>query len=77
MYQEYTPWLAFQNAIVDLPIRVKGNLKQTSGNSLSPSDRRARNKDIDPASQRLLTEVKLRTYVMQAIRWCVSGVSYV
>ena len=33
-------------------------MKHTSGNSLSPSG--AQNKDIDAASQTLLTEVKLR-----------------
>ena len=39
--------------IVDLSIRLKGN----SGNSLSPL---VQNKDLDAASQTLLTEVKLR-----------------
>ena len=42
-----------KKAIVDLPIRLKGN----SGNSLSPL---AQNKDLDAASQTLLTEAKLR-----------------
>ena len=31
---EYALWLACQGAIVDLPIRLKGNSKHTSGNSL-------------------------------------------
>ena len=56
MYQDLsTPhdW-PVKKAIVDLPIRLKVN----SGNSLSPLE--AQNKDLDAASQTLLTEVKLR-----------------
>jgi len=45
-------------AIVDLPIKIKGNLICNSGNSLSLLG--AQNKDIGTASQMLLTEVKLR-----------------
>ena len=48
-----------KNVIVDLPIRIKGNSKRTSGNSLSPLEEQ--NKDIDAASQTLLVEVKIRT----------------
>ena len=44
--------------IVDSPIRIRGNPKRTSGNSLSPLG--AENKDTSAASQTLLTEVKLR-----------------
>ena len=44
--------------IVDLPIRLKGNLKLISGNSLSPL--RAQNKDFSATLQTLLTKVKLR-----------------
>ena len=47
-----------KKAIVNLPIRMKGNWKRTSGNSLSPLG--AQNKDIGAASQMLLIEVKLR-----------------
>ena len=54
---------------------MKGNLKRTTGNSLSPLV--TQNKDIGAAWQTLLTEVKLRLHVMQAIRWCDSGVSCV
>ena len=46
-----------RNPIVDLPIRMKGNLKRTSGNSLSPLG--AQNGDFGAAS-RILIEVKLR-----------------
>ena len=42
--------------IVDLPIRIRGNSKRTSGNSLSPLG--AQNEDIGTAPQTLLTEVK-------------------
>ena len=45
-------------AIVDLPIKVKGNWKCSSGNSLSPLG--AQNKNISAISQMLLTKVKLR-----------------
>ena len=41
--------------IVDLPIRLKGNSKRPSGNSLSPLG--AKNKDLVPASQMLLAWV--------------------
>ena len=47
-----------KNPIVDLPIRLKGNTKRTSGFLLSPLG--AQNKDIGAASQTLLAEVKLR-----------------
>ena len=47
-----------KKAIVDLPIKMKGNWKYISGNSLSL--RGAQNKDIGAALQTLLTEVKLR-----------------
>ena len=46
------------HCIVDLPIRMKGNSKCTSSNSLSPAG--AQNKDIGAALQTLLTEFKLR-----------------
>ena len=48
----------FKKAIVNLSIRRKGDLKRTTGNSLSPLVNQ--NKDIGAASQTLLTEVKLR-----------------
>ena len=47
-----------KKAIVNLPIRMKGNSKRTSGNSLNPLG--AQNKDLAAASQTLLNEVKLR-----------------
>ena len=46
-----------KNAIVDWPIRVKGNSKHSSGNSLSLL--RAQNKDLGISSQTILTRVKL------------------
>ena len=58
MYQDLSTrhdWPA-QKAIVDLPIRMKGNSKLISGNSLSPLG--AQNKDVGAGSQTLLTEVK-------------------
>ena len=62
MYQDLSTrhdW-PVKKAIVDLPIRLKGNSKHTSGNSLSPLG--TQNKDIGAASKTLalLTEVKLR-----------------
>ena len=47
-----------EEVIVDLPIKMKGNSKRTSGNSLSPLG--AQNKKIGASSQTLLTEFKLR-----------------
>ena len=47
-----------KNATVDLPIRLKANMKCISGNLLSPWW--TQNKDIGAASQMLLTKVKLR-----------------
>ena len=46
-----------KKATVHLPIRLKGNSKRISGNSLSPLG--AQNKDISTASQTLLTNVRL------------------
>ena len=60
MYQDLSKrhdW-PVKKGIVDLPIRMKGNSKRISGNSLSPL--RAQNKDLGVASRTLLTEVKLR-----------------
>ena len=48
----------FKKAIVELPIRLKGNTRRPSGNSLSLLA--AHNKDLGAASQKLPTEVKLR-----------------
>ena len=59
MYQDLTThhdW-PFKKAIVDLPIRLKGNWKPTSSNSLSLLG--AQNKDLSTASQMLLTMVRL------------------
>ena len=46
-----------KDALVYLPIRLKGNLKHTSGNSLCLLG--AQNRDISAASQMLLTRVRL------------------
>ena len=57
MYQDLSTrhdWPVKQ-AIVDLPIKMKGNSNRSSGNSLSPSG--AQNKDVNAASQTLLTDV--------------------
>ena len=55
-------------AIVDLPIKMKGNSKRTSENSLSPL--RTQNKDIGvDVSQTLLTEVKLRLLRRLCFAW--------
>ena len=43
--------------LVDLPIRMKGNSKCISGNSLNPLE--AQNKELGVASQTLLTEAEL------------------
>ena len=59
MYQDLSTrhdW-PVRNPIVDLSIRMKGILKRTSGNSLSPLG--AQNGDFGAAS-RILIEVKLR-----------------
>lgn len=47
-----------RKAIVNLPVRLKGNLKYISSNLLSPLG--AENKDISAALQTLLTGVRLR-----------------
>ena len=47
-----------QEAFVDMPIKMKGNSKRTSGNSLSPLG--AQNNGIGAAAQTSLTDVKLR-----------------
>ena len=47
-----------KKAIIDLPIRLKGNLKRTSGNWFNPLG--SHNKHLGAASQALLTWVKLR-----------------
>ena len=47
-----------EKVIVNLPIRLKRNLKSISGSSLSQLG--AKNKDIRAASQTLLTGVRLR-----------------
>ena len=59
-------WLV-KNAIVDLPIRLKGNSKRVSSNSLSPLG--AQNNDIGAASQTLVTEVKLHLRCRLIIAW--------
>ena len=59
MYQDLSTrndW-PVKKAVVDLPIRMKGNSKRTSGNSLNPLE--AQNKDLD-ASQTSLIGVKFR-----------------
>ena len=52
-----------KNAIINLQIRMKGNLKRTSSNSLNPSG--AQNRDLGAASQMLLTKLRLN-YVCDA-----------
>ena len=47
-----------KNDIVEMPIKMKGNSKRTSGVSLSPLG--AQNEDLGAALQTLLTEVSLR-----------------
>ena len=69
MYQDLSTrhdWLV-KNAIVDLPIRLKGNSKRISGNSLSPLG--TQNSDIAAAWQTLVTEVKLRLRRRLIIAW--------
>ena len=46
-----------KKSIVNLPIRMKGNLKRISGNLLSLL--KSQNKDLGAASQMLLMVVKL------------------
>lgn len=59
MYQDLSTRhdLPVEEVIVDLPIRVKENLKRISGNFLSPLG--PENKDIGASSQTLVTDVKL------------------
>ena len=45
--------------LLKLPVKMKRNSKRTSGNSLSPLDMRAQNKDLGAACQTVLTGVKL------------------
>ena len=52
-----------KNAIVDLSIRLKGNLKHISGNLLSLLE--AQNKDISAASQTVLIRDRLHLCMMQ------------
>ena len=54
-----------EEAIINLPIKMKGNLKHTSGDLKSLL--RAQSNDISTASQMLLTNVKLHL-------WCKLGV---
>ena len=49
-----------KKAIVELPVRMKGNWKCISENSLNPLG--AQNRDLPPALQTLLTEVKLHLW---------------
>ena len=59
MYQDLTThhdW-PIKKAIVDLPIRLKGNWKPNSSNLLSLLG--AQSKDLSTASQMLLTRVRL------------------
>ena len=51
----YHGW-SFKNPIVNLPIKMKGNSKYTSGKLLSPLG--AQNEDISAALQMSLTKVK-------------------
>ena len=55
-----------EKAIVDLPIKMKGNSKRTPGNSLSPLA--AQYKNIGAAWWTLLTEVKFHLR-RRLIRW--------
>ena len=60
MYQDLSTchdW-PVKNVIVDLPIKMKGNSKRSSCNSLSPLG--VQNKDLVAASQTLITKVKSR-----------------
>ena len=60
MYQDLSTrcdW-PVEKGLVDLPIRMEGNSKCTSGNSLSPLG--TQNKEFGAASQTALTEAELR-----------------
>ena len=62
MYQDWNThhdW-SVKNAIVDLLVRLKENIKGISGNLLSPL---WGNKTIGPASQMLLTGVRLHVHL--------------
>ena len=66
MYQDFSThhdWPVAE-AIVDLPIKIKGNSICTSGDPLSLLE--AQNKDIGTASQTLLTKVKIITSATQS-----------
>ena len=66
MYQDwstYHDWFV-KNAIVDLLVRLKGNIKGISGNLLSPLPG---NKAIGPVSQTLLTGVRLHVHLRRRL----------
>ena len=72
MYQDWNThhdW-SVKNAIVDLLVRLKENIKGISGNLLSPL---WGNKTIGPASQMLLTGVRLQVHLRRRLhhiqRW--------
>ena len=61
-----------KKAVVDLPIRLKGDLKRTSGNSLSPFG--AQNKDLGAAASQTLLDVASRGKITSATQ-ATSGVA--
>ena len=61
-----------KKAVVDLPIRLKGDLKRTSGNSLSPFG--AQNKDLGVAASQTLLDVASRGKITSATQ-ATSGVA--
>ena len=65
-----------KNAVINLPIRLKGNSKRTSGNSLS-SGAEGSNKDLGAVSQNVTSQGKitsLKQAMTRTTRWDVSRV---
>ena len=69
VYQDFSTrhdW-PVKKAITDLPISMKGNLKHTSGNLLSPLG--AQNKDLKAPLQTIPAEVKLSLRRRLTMQW--------
>ena len=80
MYQDLSTrhdW-PVKKAIVDLPIRMKGSSKRTSGNTLSPLG--AQNRDMGAASQMFMYHeeqlTKKSSFILRKL-FCSSVVHYI
>ena len=59
-----------KKAIVDLPIRLKGNSKRISGNSLSPLG--AQNKDLGATNRGYITTAT-QAIIVIGFQWRIQG----